>query len=60
MDPILVWRFHEAPNELQALSGHGGDEDWLLVFPPGFDPSSTIWGDPDGEVFFDWCTAELI
>jgi hypothetical protein len=32
---IVVWRFHEAPWELQCLSPHGGDEDWLAWFPPG-------------------------
>ncbi len=31
---IKVWRFHEAPSELQALSWHGGDEDWLALVPP--------------------------
>jgi hypothetical protein len=30
---ISVWRFHEAPQEFQALSGHGGDEDWLAFVP---------------------------
>lgn len=30
---ILVWRFHEAPTELQRLSPHGGDEDWLAWVP---------------------------
>ena len=30
---ILVWRFNEAPQWLQDLSEHGGDEDWLAVVP---------------------------
>lgn len=30
---IRVWRFYDAPKELQALSRHGGDEDWLAVVP---------------------------
>ena len=30
---IQVWRFHEAPEALQLLSTHGGDEDWLAVVP---------------------------
>ncbi len=30
---IKVWRFHEAPEDLQWLSSHGGDEDWLAVVP---------------------------
>jgi len=33
--PILVWRFEDAPEELQRLSPHGGDEDWVAVLPPG-------------------------
>lgn len=33
MKTILVWRFHDAPSELQALSSHGGDEDWLALVP---------------------------
>ena len=31
---IRVWRFYDAPEELRALSQHGGDEDWLAVVPP--------------------------
>lgn len=31
---IRVWRFHDAPEELQALSTNGGDEDWLALIPP--------------------------
>ena len=30
---IRVWEFYEAPKELQELSPHGGDEDWLAVLP---------------------------
>lgn len=36
MEPIKVWAFHEAPEELRALSEHGGDEDWLAIVPPYF------------------------
>lgn len=32
---IRVWAFHDAPKDLQALSGHGGDEDWLALIPSG-------------------------
>lgn len=31
---IKVWRFDDAPQELQDLSDHGGDEDWLALIPP--------------------------
>ena len=34
--PIQVWRFHDAPAELRALSDHGGDEDWLALIPEYF------------------------
>lgn len=32
--PIMVYRFEDAPQHLQDLSTHGGDEDWLAVVPP--------------------------
>lgn len=28
---IFIWRFSNAPKELQALSVNGGDEDWLVL-----------------------------
>lgn len=31
---IKVWPFNQAPPEFQALSPHGGDEDWLALVPP--------------------------
>lgn len=31
---ILVWRFDEAPQELQEMSNNGGDEDWVALVPP--------------------------
>jgi hypothetical protein len=30
---ILVWPFHDAPEELKALSTNGGDEDWVALVP---------------------------
>lgn len=30
---ILIWPFDDAPPELQWLSEHGGDEDWLAYVP---------------------------
>jgi hypothetical protein len=41
--PIAVWRFHEAPEGLRALSTHGGDEDWLAELPPSFDDDPPDW-----------------
>jgi hypothetical protein len=32
---LLVWEFGDAPEELRALSRHGGDEDYLAIVPPG-------------------------
>ena len=44
--PILVYRFHEAPAALQALSPHGGDEDWLAVIPPHLAETWIGWMEP--------------
>ncbi len=33
MEPLEVWRFYDAPEEYQKLSGHGGDEDWIVRAP---------------------------
>ncbi len=30
---ILVWQWDDAPDELRALSQHGGDEDWVAFVP---------------------------
>lgn len=30
---IKVWFFEDAPENLRALSPHGGDEDWLALIP---------------------------
>ncbi len=38
-EPIKVWRFHEAPEEYQALSPHGGDEDWVALIPTSSNPN---------------------
>lgn len=39
---IAVWRFDDAPKAFQALSKHGGDEDWLALVP------AAVVGDPSG------------
>ena len=41
--PFLVWPFQEAPPALQALSTHGGDEDWVVYVPPGQVASVEDW-----------------
>ena len=35
--PAFVWQFDQAPVELRALSSNGGDEDWLVELPPGYE-----------------------
>lgn len=30
---ITVWAWEDAPADLQALSEHGGDEDWVALVP---------------------------
>jgi len=30
---IKVWKWESAPEELKALSHHGGDEDWVALVP---------------------------
>jgi len=32
-EPILIWRFEDAPEPYKAYSDHGGDEDWLAILP---------------------------
>lgn len=31
---IRIWRWEDSPEELKALSNHGGDEDWVALIPP--------------------------
>jgi hypothetical protein len=45
---IRVWRFQDAPEELRALSTHGGDEDWLALLPPKFAGQWIDWMDSGG------------
>lgn len=32
-----LWAFYDAPIEYQDLSQHGGDEDWVIFAPTGFE-----------------------
>ncbi len=67
---IIVWEFHNAPDELKALSRNGGDEDWIVVVPPGINDAYVPWIAatdtcnepdrfelPDGSVVFIGCHA---
>lgn len=40
---IRVWPFYDAPPELQALSEHGGDEDWLALVPSSLAEAWLPW-----------------
>lgn len=42
-EPIRVWRFEDAPEKLQSLSEHGGDEDWLAEIPPCLTRERIAW-----------------
>lgn len=37
VEPIRIWRFDDAPTELQAYSTNGGDEDWLAFVPKDYE-----------------------
>jgi hypothetical protein len=43
MRSIQVWRFYDAPKELQELSEHGGDEDWLALIPKEYENDYIRW-----------------
>jgi len=45
-EPIRVWRYEDAPKELQDLSSNGGDEDWLAEVPPSFREAFVWWLEP--------------
>jgi len=53
---ITVWRFRDAPEELQALSNNGGDEDWLAVIPPELSEEWLGWMEEGSS--FGCCTVE--
>lgn len=40
---IRVWRFEDAPKELQDLSTNGGDEDWVALIPPRLKDAYIPW-----------------
>lgn len=47
MQPIRVWRFSDAPAELQ-FGDNGGDEDWLALVPPEYADEWIGWLDSGG------------
>lgn len=34
---LKIWKFENAPEEYKKLSQNGGDEDWIVFMPDGFD-----------------------
>lgn len=55
---IRVWKFEDAPAELQALSQNGGDEDWIAVIPPNLAKCWIGWLD-EGSSFGCFCVDEF-
>lgn len=47
---IRVWSWRNAPDELKALSPHGGDEDWVGLIPPCYAGEYIPWME-DGSRF---------
>ena len=47
-EPILIWKFHEAPEEYQKLSRHGGGEDWIAFVPSHYDRYYIGWLESGG------------
>jgi len=44
---IIVWPFNKAPESLQHLSNHGGDEDWLALIPHALKDMHIPWLDSE-------------
>lgn len=44
---ILIWRFDDAPGELQALPTNGDDEDWVALLPATMKDEWIPWLDVD-------------
>lgn len=46
-DCIRVWTFADAPQELRALMGRGGNENWIAVVPATYEDRHYVeWLDP--------------
>jgi len=48
MEPIRIWKFTDAPQVLQELSPHGGDEDWLALVPWPYSEQYIGWLESGG------------
>jgi hypothetical protein len=40
---MKIWAFCDAPEQYQALSTHGGDEDWIIYTPKNGPVPSHLW-----------------
>lgn len=56
-EPIKVWPFHDAPDELRSINNHGGDEDWLALVPPNIGHQWIGWME-SGTPFGYSCVSE--
>jgi hypothetical protein len=56
-EPIKIWSFYDAPQELQELSTNGGDEDWIAVVPDYLKKEWISWLEP-GSTFGCFCVNE--
>lgn len=55
-EPIIVWRYHDAPANLQ-ISTNGGDEDWLAEVPPELKDDYIPWLESSA---FGCCEIEVV
>lgn len=37
LPPIKIWEFEDAPEEYQAMTKHGGDEDYVALLPKEYE-----------------------
>jgi len=40
---IIIWPFEDAPETLQNMSPHGGDEDWVALIPAVLKNTGLSW-----------------
>ena len=45
---IRMWRFEDAPDEFCEMSGHGGDEDWVVHIPKAYRAYYMPWFEGGG------------
>lgn len=50
---MLLWNWADAPEEFRQLSGHGGDEDYVMFVPTGVEAPWSVTG--GGGSWFGCC-----